>query len=113
MAHLWESFSSAVHSNKALTDIDKFTYLRTLLDGPAGSATVGLPLTSENYANAIDILRTRYGNKQIIISHYMDILLKLPVAPSLNDLRNLRQIYDTIELFTWLTKSRNSCRFIW
>ena len=92
-----ESFSSAVHSNNALSDIDKFTYLQTLLDGPAGSAIAGLPLTSENYANAIDILRTRYGNKQIIISHYMDILLKLPVAPSLNDLRNLRQIYDTIE----------------
>ena len=93
----WESFSSAVHSNKALSDIDKFTYRRTLLDGPASSAIDGLPLTSENYANAIDILRTRYGNKQMIISHYMDILLKLSVAPNLNDLRKLQQIYDTIE----------------
>ena len=93
----WESFSSAVSSNKALSDVDKFTYLRTLSDGPVGSAIAALPLTSENYANAIDILRTRYGNKQITISHHMDILLKLPVAPSLNDLRKLRQIYDTTE----------------
>ena len=27
----------------------------------------------------------------------MDILLKLPVAPNLNDLRKFPQIYDTIE----------------
>ena len=81
----WDSFYSAVHANKSLSEIDKFNYLRSLLEveGQASSAIAGLQLTAGNYTEAIDILRSRYGNKQIIISGYMDTLLKLPVATSL------------------------------
>ena len=79
----WDSFYSVVHANKSLSEIDKFNYLRSLLKGQASSAIAGLQLTAGNYTEAIDILRSRYGNKQIIISGYMDTLLKLPVATSL------------------------------
>ena len=79
----WDSFYSVVHANKSLSEIDKFNYLRSLLKGQASSAIAGLQLTAGNYTEAINILRSRYGNKQIIISGYMDTLLKLPVATSL------------------------------
>ena len=93
----WDSFYSAVHANKSLSEIDKFSYLKRLLEGQASSAIAGLQLTAVNYTEAIDILRSRYGNKQIIISGYMDTLLKLPVATSFQDIRKIRNIYDKIE----------------
>lgn len=31
----WDSFSSVVHKNASLSNVDKFNYLRSLLDGPA------------------------------------------------------------------------------
>jgi len=31
----WDSFESVIHKNKALADVDKFSYLRGLLVGPA------------------------------------------------------------------------------
>ena len=48
----WDSFMSAVDDNSSLSDVDKFNYLRNLLEGSAGGAIRGLPLTAENYAAA-------------------------------------------------------------
>ena len=59
-----------MHKNASLTNVGKFNYLRTLLDGPALNSIIGLPLTELNYKEAIDILTDRFGNKQIIISSH-------------------------------------------
>ena len=82
-----------MHSNEILSSADKFNYFRSLLDGQAASAIAGLQLTAKNYEDAIEILQSRYGNKQNIISSYMDILLKLPVVTSLSNIRRIRYIY--------------------
>jgi len=53
-----------VHANKALKNVDKvdkFNYLKSLLEGAALSAITGLALTDPNYANAVDILKERFG----------------------------------------------------
>ncbi|XP_065895078.1 uncharacterized protein [Dysidea avara] len=52
----WESFDSSVHSNRDLSDIDKFNYLNSLLTGTAREAVAGLSLTSANYGEAVAIL---------------------------------------------------------
>ena len=93
----WDFFNSTVHSNESLSSADKFNYLRSLLDEQAASAIAGLQLTAKNYEGAIKILQSQYGNKQIIISSYMDILLKLSVVTSLSDICQIRDIYDKIE----------------
>ena len=49
----WESFESAVHNNDELSDIEKFNYLKSLLERSAREAVSGLALTSANY----------YGNR--------------------------------------------------
>ena len=67
-------------NNPSLTNVDKFIYLRSLLDGPALNSITGLPLTELNYKEAIEILTDTFGNKQIIISSHMEILLN-PFAP--------------------------------
>ena len=55
-----------------------------------GKCIKSLSLTSANYQKAIEILKERYGNKQILISSYMDVLVKLPKADNMKDIDNLR-----------------------
>ena len=59
----WDSYESAVHKNKDLSDVDKFNYLRSLLERSAYDAIAGLTLSAVNYKEAIKILEKRFGNK--------------------------------------------------
>lgn len=93
----WDSFRSAVHENTEVHDIDKFNYLKSLLNGSAAATIAGLPLTDANYNAAIELLKNRFGNKQVIISSHMDGLLKLTPLGNTSDVRKLRQTYDEIE----------------
>ena len=93
----WDSFSAAVHSNTAIHDVDKFNYLKGLLESPALSAITGLTLTDSNYEVAVDLLKQRFGNKQLVISAHMEALLQLPTALSITDIKRIRVIYDKIE----------------
>ena len=90
-------FVSAVHNNEDLSDIERFSYLRTLLEGPAYSTVAGLALTSANYEKAVDLLKQRFGQKQVIINSHMDHLLNLTPVTDSRDLWKLRKLYDTIE----------------
>ena len=93
----WDSFASAVDDNCSLSDVDKFNYLRSLLEGPAAGAIRGLPLTAENYEAAKSILKKRFGQPQIIINAHMEGLVKLAAVTVDNDLKRLRFLYDRIE----------------
>ncbi|GFV25238.1 uncharacterized protein TNCV_1466781 [Trichonephila clavipes] len=59
----WARFKSAVHENSSLNDVDKFSYLKSVVTSDAELAIRGLTLTSENYAKAIKILENRFGQK--------------------------------------------------
>ena len=93
----WESFESAVHNDKAIDDIMKFNYLRSVLDDEAASVISGLSLTSKNYKEAVTLLRDRYENKQILVSGHIDQLLNLPTVTSSTDTSMLRELYDSVE----------------
>ena len=94
----WDSFDAAIHSNESLNDIEKLNYLRSYLEGPAAATITGLALTKENYKIAVDLLRERYGNKQVIISSHMDSLLKLPRVTLASDIKRVGDVYDKIEI---------------
>ena len=94
----WDAFKNAVHENRQLSDIDKFTYLKGLLGGEAGTAIAGLSLTEGNYGAAIDILKKRFGDEQKIISAHMDKLVKLSPVYNGKDTGRLRRLYDEIEV---------------
>ncbi len=49
----------------------KFTYLKTYLAGGAAKAVAGLTLTDSNYDAAVDILQSRFGRKDLIISAHV------------------------------------------
>ena len=93
----WDTFEAAVHQNPALTSIDKFSYLTSLLESTAAEAIAGLKLTSVNYDEAVATLYRRFGNKQCIINRHMELLLRLEAVTSTHDLKGLRQLFDTVE----------------
>ena len=55
-----DSFSASIDAQK-IAPVEKFSYLRGQLKGEASKAIEGLALTNENYAEAMDILKTRFG----------------------------------------------------
>lgn len=93
----WDTFESAVHSNPGLTNVDKFSYLVSLLEGSALRAIEGLPVTEENYDSAVDILKKRFGKPQQLISAHMEELLKLNLC-AVDKPGQLRFLYDKISV---------------
>ena len=67
----WDAFESAIHSKKQLHDVDKFNYLKAQLKEAASEVISGLGLTQENYNITINLLKERYGKKQIIIKAHL------------------------------------------
>ena len=80
-----------------MDNIEKFQFLKSVSEKTAAETISGLPLTSSNYLEAIELLKARYSNKQIITSKHMDTLMQLPGVSSSEDLRKLRFIYDKTE----------------
>ncbi|XP_068670918.1 uncharacterized protein [Montipora foliosa] len=94
----WDSFCVAVHDNSAISTVEKFTYLRSLLEGNAARATSGLQLTSANYSAALEVLRERFAQKQIIINSHMESLIKLKPVNVISDVKGIRAVLDRVEI---------------
>ena len=65
--------------------------------GSTAACVSGLTVSSQNYKEAISILQKRFGNPQVLISAYMDSLLKLKKVENSDDVVNLRQLYNDVE----------------
>ena len=59
----YDTFDSSVHKNSSLSDVDRFNYLRNLVEGPAYSTIAGLQLTGANYKAALNLLRRDLDRK--------------------------------------------------
>ena len=92
--------------NTTLTPINKFPYLKTLLIGKAKYALNSLELTSGNHDETVLILKSRFGDPQVVIQSNIDVLLALHPVSSSSNITDLRKIYDKVE-----TVSRNLQRF--
>ena len=90
----WDSFESAIDSNKSLSAVDKFAYLRSLI---ARSTIAGFALTSANYAAAVEVLKKRYGKETAIQRAHVNDLLNLPPVFNEKDTSRLRKLYDGCE----------------
>ena len=91
----WDMFEASVHKEKRYANIDKLICLKSRLTGDALKAVAGYQLSNENYEVVVDVLKKRFGNKQLVIDAYYHNLSQLP--PATNQVSSLRQCYDTIE----------------
>ncbi|XP_053387205.1 uncharacterized protein LOC128550997 [Mercenaria mercenaria] len=105
----WDSFESSFHNNESLSDVQKFSYLRSLLSDDAARVIEGFQLTHSNYMQAIELLRERFGQEHKIVNAYMQGLLELK-RPTCNIL-SLRSFQEKMESYIRGLQSLGSAKF--
>ncbi|KAH7935589.1 uncharacterized protein LOC119405910 [Rhipicephalus sanguineus] len=93
----WEQFERAVHENDTLSDSEKFLHLRSSLSGKAASAIDGIQVTGANYNTAIELLKERFGRRDVLIQEHLTQLLELPPVRNENEVIGLRRLYDHLQ----------------
>ncbi|KAM7282391.1 uncharacterized protein ISCGN_007173 [Ixodes scapularis] len=73
-----QSFRQAIHDNIELSGVEKFLYLRTVLTGKAAAAVSGIQATESSYAYAVELLKERFGKKDVLVQEHLTQLLNLP-----------------------------------
>ena len=110
----WDSYEVTVHSNTSLSGIEKFSYLRSRLRGPALETILGMRMDNANYQEAVTVLKGRFGNKQQIITKHMEVLMNIDPVTSNSNIKSLRHLYDTVEAqVRSLQSSRCHFRVLW
>ena len=94
----WDQYYSSVHVKTNISEIDKFTYLKSLLSESAFETISGLTLTSDNYVEAIKLLQNKYGNHQVLLNAYMDKFVQLEAITKSSHKTRLRKVYNQIEM---------------
>ena len=93
----WDQFRVSIHDKSSVNDIDKFNYLKGCLKEEDQATISGLTLSSENYNEATDVLKDRFGNEQVIISAHIESLLKIDKTRSVTNIKGLRMLYTHVE----------------
>ena len=78
----WDLFRVSVENNERLIPAIKLEHLTTQCECPAYQAIAGLELSDANYQIAVDILKGRFGQRQIILNSHIDALLKINAVKS-------------------------------
>lgn len=79
-------FISMVGSNQEISSVEKMHYLRTCLSSEALQLIANLPVSRDSFSSAWDILTSRYVNKRLLISSYLDQLFYSPQQRKLSTL---------------------------
>ncbi|UYV75783.1 hypothetical protein LAZ67_13001345 [Cordylochernes scorpioides] len=105
----WAQFEK-IHLDIRLKDSDKFYYLLQSLsvDTEAYKIVSIYPLTEENYSKAIDALRRRYANPDLLLQVYVRELLKLVIESASGKKKiSFHELYYKIQSYLGSLKSLN------
>ncbi|XP_054706547.1 uncharacterized protein LOC129216358 [Uloborus diversus] len=94
----YNTFKISIHENETLSKTEKFNYLKSYLGGPAANAIAGFEISDENYDSALQILKERFGKKDVIINSHMNKLLNLSPVYKITDIPKLKRIHNEIEV---------------
>ena len=94
----WDSFESAIHDNESLFKVDKFKYLRSVLEEPAKSLIAGMSVTDAHYDAAIKLLKKRFGKTEVIQRAHINHLMNLAPVYNEKNISRLRALHDQIEV---------------
>ncbi|XP_067047748.1 uncharacterized protein [Acropora muricata] len=94
--NFWDQFEAAVHDNADLPNVQKFTYLRSVLNGNALQTIEGFEVTGANYQPAVECLKHRYGRRRVVISSLVKSVVQMD-AKSVVTAPSLRDLYDTLK----------------
>ncbi|UYV79074.1 hypothetical protein LAZ67_17001028 [Cordylochernes scorpioides] len=93
----WGQFSK-INDDETLGDVDKFHYLlQAVVEGSRAHRLVcSYPITEDNYPKVVQALKDRFGDKNLLIEHYIRRLLKLVVSNARKENLPLDEIYDDL-----------------
>ncbi|XP_043485872.1 uncharacterized protein LOC122513530 [Polistes fuscatus] len=77
-----DAFQSVIEKNSELRDIQKFSYLKSCLSGPAAEKIRALEITADNYPIAWKTLTDYYNDPLILINKHVQAILE---GPPIND----------------------------
>ncbi|XP_026747883.1 uncharacterized protein LOC113508909 [Trichoplusia ni] len=89
-------FISLVHENTAISDVQKLHYLKSSVTGEAEILLKPIQITQSNYEQAWSVLKSRYGNKRLIIN---SVLKKLFSQRKINN-QSANQIKSLLDVTT-------------
>ena len=92
----WDQFKCAVYENQELSEVQKFTYLRSTLKESALHAIEGFEVTVANYEHAVAAILHRFGRKRIIVASLVKSIIKLEMKEKANA-ASLRDLHDTLK----------------
>ena len=90
----WNQFG-AENDAADVSPVTKFSYLKELLEPKVRSAVDGLPLTSEGYERAKNILKTKYGKESEIVNAYVNNIMALPATHGANP-NKISEFYEKL-----------------
>lgn len=82
----WPLFESTIHMDTDLDEVQKMSYLDSLLRDDAKKTIQGLyPFSTANYTLAIDLLRDKFGKNENLIRDLHNQLSRLAISRSMDD----------------------------
>lgn len=90
----YDMFKSIVHENDRLSNVEKFNYLVSSLEGPASALVQCTPLTGNNYQTALDALVTRYDRPRLVAFAHLQSIDNAPVITNIRNVTSLRNLVD-------------------
>ncbi|XP_037877095.1 uncharacterized protein LOC119630738 isoform X2 [Bombyx mori] len=118
-----DTFRSMVNENESIPKINKFHYLRSVLEGSAAVVIKSIEFSSENYDVAWDLLCQRYDNTRLLVNNHLRALFSFqPIAReshqslrymidyftkhlrALGTLKEPTSFWDTLIIFMMTTK---------
>lgn len=66
-----DTFTSLIHNNDGIDDVNKFHYLRSSLEGSAAVVVSSIEFSSSNYNIAWKLLCDRFDDKRLLIQHHV------------------------------------------
>lgn len=94
----WNQFEHSIQQNESINKIEKFVYLKSLLEYKALDAVSGFTLSEANYDNAIEILKQRFGRTDLVISAHVQKLLSIETVRNITNIKALRKLFDDCEI---------------
>ncbi|XP_045450206.1 uncharacterized protein LOC123658959 [Melitaea cinxia] len=72
-----DTFTSLIHSNDEIDDVNKFHYLRASLEGSAAVVIQSIEFSASNYSVAWQLLCDRFDNKRLLIQNHISALFNV------------------------------------
>ena len=91
----WDAFSSTIHNNNSVSNIDKFKYLLSALTDEAKDLLNGFSITESQYEPAVNLLKERFDDKEFIIHQHYSRLTTLKQCSNITS--QLRKTINFVE----------------